>query len=122
MARTPCGHNDLARYLSTCQKIYIKGPEISNRYNRISTIGPNLLYSFPFFYKNKTHRTPLEFTQTYIYVFLFNLYFFCLYMISRQGHFDEWMRTAIGFPIKYGGLGFVGVSLQSDLQKYATYI
>lgn len=30
-------------------------------------------------------------------------------MISRQGHFDEWMRTAIGFPIKYGGLGFVGV-------------
>lgn len=46
---------------------------------------------------------------------------FCLYMISRQGHFDEWMRTAIGFPIKYGGLGFVGVSLQSDLQKYATY-
>lgn len=47
---------------------------------------------------------------------------FCLNMISRQGHFDEWMRTAIGFPIKYGGLGFVGVSLQSDLQKYATYI
>lgn len=43
-------------------------------------------------------------------------------MISRQGHFDEWMRTAIGFPIKCGGLGFVGVSLQSDLQKYATYI
>lgn len=39
-------------------------------------------------------------------------------MISRQGHFDEWMRTAIGFPIKYGGLGFVGVSLQSDLLKY----
>lgn len=25
-------------------------------------------------------------------------------------------------PHKYGGLGFVGVSLQSDLQKYATYI
>lgn len=77
---------------------------------------------FPFFIKTR----PTELLQnlprliSMFFYLIFTIY--CLYMISRQGHFDEWMRTAIGFLIKCGGLGFVGVSLQSDLQKYATYI